>query len=333
MTARIDAAPSMATLAGRSAAEKISEVVADIRAGRVDHPAAFDSSGKAISGWLLSLAQRPQPVVECTAIYDSQPRQEVVALYEDHPSITPPWADAFLCYVNAHGNVICMQVHRVDWDGTKPSGNRWYSENEVDWSAVRWVAETSIWVGGTSADGRPLPTSGPCHSFRHAIRADGSPEDINWLALMAPRGQTGEPDPNSDIWDATLITLGAALNFLNASNVDIAEPSRPRAERRRIARTGVAVQTIVVRPPGKRRASAAAVRPIDDCETVLSQVRGHFSHYGPQYGRGLLFGKLTGKFWIPGHIRGVGDGEEPKNYVLKPSAESAQSDFPVDVTA
>lgn len=36
----------------------------------------------------------------------------------------------------------------------------------------------------------------------------------------------------------------------------------------------------------------------------LHVARGHFSHYGPEYGRGLLFGKYAGKFWIESHLRG-----------------------------
>lgn len=311
----------------RAVAEQIAEVVADIRAGRVNHPAAFDRAGTRSSIERLAFAQLPQPVVDCTAIFNSQRVADMIRLYEDHPSITPPWDDAFLAYVNTFGNVIGLQVHRVDWDGSTPDARFWVSDNETDWSRVRWIAETAVWVGGVSGDGRPMPTSGPCHLFRHAIHEDGSPADINWVALMAPRGQSGRhdevEDENRRTWEAAMVTLGASLNFLNASNVSIAEPARDRPTRRRMARTGVTVQTIVVRPPGKRRAASTAARPIDDSETVVSPVRGHFSHYGEQYNRGLLFGKYAGKFWIPGHVRGAGEDEpaapEPKSYVLVPA--------------
>ncbi len=308
---------------GRSPAEPIAEVVADIRAGRTHHPAAVDEPGFVASLKSLRRAQLPQPVVDCTAIFHMQRAADSVALYEDHPQITPPWDDALLCYVNTFGNVVALQVHRTEWDGSTPKG--WFTENEIDWSQVRWIAETAVWVGGVSGDGRPMPTSGPCHMFRHAVNATGSPEDINWIALMAPRGQHAERDglvdPHKEAWDAAMITLGASLNFLNASNVSIAEPARPRPERRRIARTGVEVQTIVVRPPGKRRASSGAPRPLAAGESVLSPVRGHFSHYGPDYGKGLLFGKYAGKFYIPSHVRGEGEAE-PRDYVLKPREAS-----------
>lgn len=309
----------------RPPAESIAEVVADIRAGRVQHPAATDRIGTELSHLMLGRAQRQQPVVDCQEIFSQQLSRREFSMYDDWPSITPSWADAMLGYVNTHGNTVLMQVHRADHDGTTLDHAAWRTENPVDWSRVKWISEAAIWIGGHSTTAnRAIPTSGPCHIIRHAIRDDGAPEDINWIALLAGRAQSGAhigaDDPAVAVWEAAMVTLGATLNFLNASNVDVAVPARPRAERRRIARTGVDVQTIVVRPPGKHRAGCG-IRPIDSMETVLSPVRGHFSHYGPKYGRGLLFGKIEGKFWVPGHVRGADAGDVPqqRNYQLKPA--------------
>lgn len=310
-------------------AEPIAAVVADIRAGRTHHPAAIDEPGIITSLKLLLRAQEPQPVIDCTSIFNGwMANNKSINLYDDLPSITPPWENALLCYVNTHGNVICLQVQRQDHDAcTIPPREDWYTDNDIDWSRVRWIAETAVWVGGKSGDGKPMRTSGPCHMFRHAIHEDGSPADINWIALLAKRGQRAEvsdlDDANRAVWDTSMIVLGASLNFLNASNVDTAEPHRPRPTRRRLARTGVTVQAIVVRPAGKHRAKSSAARPIDASETVLSPVRGHWARYGVD-GRGLLFGKYSGKFWIPAHARGAGDGAEPqRDYVLKPKESVA----------
>lgn len=39
------------------------------------------------------------------------------------------------------------------------------------------------------------------------------------------------------------------------------------------------------------------------------------------HGRGLLFGKLAGRFWIPQHARGDREhGESVADYALQPSA-------------
>lgn len=304
-------------------AEPIAEVVADIRAGKVEHPAGFDASGRRCSKLYLDRAQLPQPVVDCTAIYDSYLASDKgVHLYDDHPSIVPPWTDALLCYVNQHGNVTALQVNRRDWDGSTPSLDDWYTQNEVDWSRVRWIATTAIWVGGRNGAGQYLPTSGPCHLLRHAIYDDGSLADLNWVSLLDRRGLRKETrevdcDPNRHVWDTATVMVGAVLNFLGASNVEVAEPHRTRPIRRRLARTGVQVQAIVVRPPGKRRAVSAVPRPIEAGEQVFSPVRGHFVRYGVEGREGLLFGKYAGKFWVPAFARG-GLGDDVKDYLLKP---------------
>jgi hypothetical protein len=313
-------------------AEPIAAVVADICAGRVDHPAGTDLSGKRLSAMMLGRAQLPQPVVDCTAILDAQRHLAQIDMYDDYPQITPPWNDVMLAYVNTFQNVYVLQVHRIDWDGTAPTRDLWHTDNQVDWPRVRWVAETSIWIGGRAGDGHLMPTSGPCHVFRHAIHDDGTPADINWLALLAPRGQFGQhgeiDDNNQRVWDMAMVTLGASLNFLNAANVDIAEPFRSRPTRRRLARTGVTVQTIVVRPPGKRRIGGGGARPIDASEAVFSPVRGHFARYGVEGREGLLFGKYAGKFWVPSHVRGADDAD-PKDYVLRPrTADNANQQTP-----
>ena len=36
----------------------------------------------------------------------------------------------------------------------------------------------------------------------------------------------------------------------------------------------------------------------------LTSVRGHFREYGDAYGKGLLFGKHEGRFFIPSFARG-----------------------------
>jgi hypothetical protein len=314
------------------APELIAEVVADLRAGRVYMPAAIDSTGVFLSKRCLARAQLQQPVVDCTSIFNRFTRGGPVSLFEDHPEITPPWPDALLAFANHFGNAIVLQVHSYEWDGRAPAPNDWYTDEDINWPRVRWIAETSIFAGGgTTNSNQPLGTVGPCHLLRHAIRDDGGPEDINWVALMAEHGRRGtaeeSDDPNKDTWMAATATLGASLNFLNCANVEVAEPRRPRPQRRRLERTGVTVQTIVVRPPGKRsnHTNSSEARPMDALDTPISPVRGHAARYGPKYDRGLLFGKHEGKFWIPGHVRNarnVSNDQTPvRDYTLKPTGD------------
>lgn len=285
-------------------AEPIAEVIADIRAGRVRH----QINDPLVNAYLLARATQPQPVVDASAIYAAQIDRATtsgVNLYEDFPSTVSPWDDALLAYVNTHGNVMVLQVHQEPWDDAR----RWHTPNEVDWARVRWLVEASVWLGGRNGSGKPIPTSGPLHLLKYAVHEDGSPADMHWVALLGSSDQ--EP------WEMPTVVLNAALNFLACSNVEVAEPKRPFPVRQRLRKTRVQVQTIVVRPPGRRRVATAASRPMDELDVPLTSVRGSFGRYGPQFGTGLLFGKLAGKFWRPAHARGTGEAE-PRHYVLKP---------------
>jgi hypothetical protein len=320
-------------------AEPIAEVVADIRAGRAHNP-LHGKGGTATAATALHRAIQPQPTVDATAIYTGLLDRATgpgINIYDDFPQVTSPWDEASICYINNHGNVIVLQVHSEPWTQER----RWQTGNPVDWWRVKWLVETFIWIGGQSASG-PLPTTGPVHLLQHAVYADGAPADMHWVQILPPRHQLTEGDhyvrvnaldptnPNppaggdDPTWEMPLAVLNASLNFLSCTNVEVAEPARPRAARRRLGRTGVTVQEIVVRPAGKRTRSSGS-RMADAHDTPLTTVRGHFSRYGPEYGRGLLFGKYSGKFWVPGHARGkAGDGEvrDYRDYRLQPKKAS-----------
>jgi hypothetical protein len=294
-------------------AEAIAAVVADLRAGRVAHL----TRDHAMNTALLARAQQPQPVVDITAIYASVVERATsvgVDMYGDFPTATSPWDEALFAYVNRHGNVMVMQVHQEPWTDDR----RWETGNPVEWDRVRWLVEATIWHGGRGGDGRAVPTGGPVRLLQHAVYDDGSPGDMHWVALS----RAGE---STEVWEMPTVALTAALNFLGCSNVEVAEPKRPFPVRQRLRKTRVQVQTIVVRPPGKRsQRGGSGFRPVDELDVPLTSVRGSFGHFGEQYGRGLLFGKLSGKFWRPAHARGAGEGGQ-KNYVLKPDRESVKT--------
>lgn len=273
---------------------------------------AEQAAGRVVTDEAMQRAKRPQPVVDATALYQHVlARQTPIALYDDHPCVTPPWEQAMVCFANKHGNIIVCQLTRFDFDGKS-----WNTINEVDWDRVRWVTEVFFWGGGRSGSGVEVATTGPLHHVQIAIYEDGSPIDIHWTQVL--------PKIHLDSWEIPQLTLLSALNFLNCRNVETVEPERPRPVRRRLQRLGVAVQTIVVRPVGKRARSTQDGSGGGDA-VPLSSVRGHFAHYGPQYGRGKLFGKLEGRYWIPGHARGsaeAGGTDAPRDYVLQPGAAS-----------
>lgn len=279
-------------------AEAIARVVADLRAKRVRVPDEWNSTA---GNELLSLPM--SPVIDATDIYRSivdTPRD--MFPYEDHPCIAPPWEHAVVSFVNGHGNVISIVTMTVP----KGPDDQWQTDADthvIDWDRVKWNVLALLFIGGRSPHlAGPIPTSGPLWGWRIAVYEDGSPADLRWVEVTP--GDAHE-------WDIASLVLLGSLNFLNCSNVDVAIPARPRAETRRIARTGVEVHTISVYPPGKATRTTSTETALG---APLRSVRGHFAHYGPDYHRGLLFGKLAGRFWIP--QRAV--GETTNDYELRP---------------
>jgi len=61
----------------------------------------------------------------------------------------------------------------------------------------------------------------------------------------------------------------------------------------------------------------------------LHVCRGHMRGYGPEFGKGLLFGRYAGLYFIPAHARGnARNGFVDKDYFIPPSLDTAVS-FPV----
>lgn len=313
-------------------AEAIARVVADLRAGTISVPPAHARGSQEDRGFQAvarMLAEDPDgPVVDATAIYRSLvDNPHPVHVYEDHPNIAPPWPTAVIGYANEYGNVLAMTVIARDIPEDERGTELWEPHTKVgpdgetidptidhgvDWQRVRWVTEVIVWVGGRGSQTGPVPTTGPMHLWRLATYDDGEPADYRWVQLLP-----GYPVQHWDM--AHLVCLGA-LNFLNCRNVQLVEPGRPRAERKRLERTGVRVSTINVLPIGRARRGAKRGDPVG---VPLSSVRGHFAHYGAccshHEPRGQLFGKLTGRYWIPQHARGTADlGEVRSDYRLRP---------------
>lgn len=107
-----------------------------------------------------------------------------------------------------------------------------------------------------------------------------------------------------------------AIHLLNCRNV-ITEPVPMSRQRRRwFQQRNQSVSPeyrIVVNVPGKKSHTLAGPRRPGEQPLPAHMVRGHFAEYTEDK---PLFGKYAGRFWIPSHVRGVGDAE-PKDYVVR----------------
>lgn len=270
-------------------AEPIARVVADLRARKVRLlPGSLLDGGDAAT--FIQRVKDPV-VVDVSPVHDQiAGADKMVMLYEDHPCVAPPWPEFVFGYLNSFNNVVMLHGTADSADGKLP----WEPAQPVDLARLRWVVTVVLYVGGRNGDGQSVPTTGPLYCWQIAVYDDGAPADIRWYQL--------HPTMDADQWTNAMLTAMGSLNFLNASNVAVAEPARSRPERRRLERLGSTVHTIHVYPPGKRR---ERISPPDSGVPLgegASAVRGHFRHYGEQYNKGLLFGRYAGKFWVPARV-------------------------------
>jgi hypothetical protein len=298
--------------------ENVARLLRDLTSGRIE--------------WRDSILPREKLVRDLRAatIVDSQTVYDRVALdteftYDPYETLLAPIEPRVLVtFENVHGNAVGLMSWSFDQVDHKVSESfwaiqemeRWESKSgthEIDWDRVRWTTVLLEFAGGESKQlGRRVSTTGPIYAWTIAVYGDGSPADIRWLDITYRFG----PDVGTHV---TSIVFLQTLNFLNCSNIDLApaEPRGDRAARRRLARAAGDLRwhELVVRPVGKRSTSSKRAIPLD--EMPLHTVRGHFHRYGPDYNRGLLFGKLAGRFYIPPHARGNPDrGVVEKDYRL-----------------
>lgn len=293
--------------------EAIGAAVADLRSHRVNlTPRARRRSVGDLVGpkWLVA----GTPVVDATAIFRSLVDDgKEFDLYGNN--VAPPWSQAVIGFHNLYGNVMLLDVYETDtdavdqWqpaDGDDSTAPDKRGTHTIEWGKVQSVLHASLWLGGRVKTGDAFPTTGPFHVWRIPIYPGGEMADVRWHQLE---------ETSEEITNSAIMVLLATFNFLNCRNVTLVEPHRPRAMQRRIARHGFRVSELSVTPMG---ASVRSDPSGNHITLPLHSVRGHFAEYGKN-GKGLLFGKYAGRFWVPQHARGSSEvGVVSQEFTLKP---------------
>lgn len=117
--------------------------------------------------------------------------------------------------------------------------------------------------------------------------------------------------------------FGCAL--LHCNNVGEQHERLPRPEARKRERDGlpaVVWKTLAVDPMPKPKTPTEVGDALDERAVKrLHLVRGHFREYGTE-GRGLLSGRIAGRFWIPPTAKGsASEGLVVKSYRLAPKGK------------
>jgi hypothetical protein len=120
-----------------------------------------------------------------------------------------------------------------------------------------------------------------------------------WQATQYPHFEINVQSPTY------LHVSGLALTFLNSRNVELLKPPPGSSKKRRPRKEKFESRyyRIKVNAIGQRYERIGG-RGATGISQALHIVRGHFREYGPEFGKGLLFGKYAGRFWVAAHTSG-----------------------------
>lgn len=281
---------------------ELAELVGNIRRGRCIIATDWPHAPLAVEA-VIDTKEHSElvPLIDATFIYDSYRQRDEVWLYEDHPSLLPPWQECFIGYRNIHGNAVVSYVIADPW---RPEfAWRTAGEEGNDLTGAAWRISIFMFASGTDTEGFHVSAIGPIAYSRIAINADGRPLDIGWVEIAEGQGSKGGD------W-SRFTTLGV-FSFMNCRNIEIVEPNYSRAHRRREDRSGGPRSSVLTISERGRRTPGKA-GPGEPIQTPMTSVAGHYRHYGDccpgqHEPRGLLFGKYTCRIWDPQRARGVAE--------------------------
>ncbi len=125
-----------------------------------------------------------------------------------------------------------------------------------------------------------------------------------------------------DLYQSLCDYVLCVLQFLSCKNASLElRDNDPKEVQRALKRHGgnadnYRYHVLTVRPAGSK-----AGTPGEEMGIMPRHVcRGHFAEYGPEFNKGLLFGKYSGRFFIPPHMKGKREnGVVEKDYRLAPN--------------
>lgn len=151
-------------------------------------------------------------------------------------------------------------------------------------------------------------------------------QQTNQFMLMAldAEGRSGRnvvkapPRNDGDIVDSYFYPVFYAISLLHCRNVEVRDRPVSRQQRRMAERTGkpaITYKELVIDAFRKQVRYESGQSGDNQIKRALHICRGHFATYGEH---NPLFGRLTGTFWRPMHVRGNKDaGEVHKTYKVK----------------
>lgn len=194
---------------------------------------------------------------------------------------------------------------------------------------IRWWMKIDVFI--------QMNGHGPIAPFFNTIvfiRDDGSvyaPNNHASAMMMSFHAQ--DEDQRQIMKDASFDMFGSyvgpammALSFMHCRNVRLEQQIPPsklsHARKKRYGKPLVRYHTLDIQPM-QRVLRDQSEKEHTTIRQSLHIMRGHFKHYGSQWGTKKLFGKLEGTYWWGDTVRGsVHEGIVDKDYRAHPEKES-----------
>ncbi len=269
--------------------------------------------------------------------------QEVFSLGKDFPNSAPPF-DLFWLEARSPAEV-WNKKGRVAWPVPIRSWGALVNAKDLDTATAferaimqqagiaahdtKWLMTMFLVVEPESGlDRRSLWTS-----WTVSVRADGTTrgdgqgdvfglmsDSLTAMAKKTMQGTTMSAELSSAIRMFTDPLL-LSLSFMHCKNVSVQSVDPPEQSARAVKRHGgiplMRYHTLDIEPMKKVLREEGHAQQTG-LKNALHICRGHFSEYGASFGKGKLFGKHEGRFWMPMHTRGnASAGVVVKDYKVK----------------
>lgn len=262
-----------------------------------------------------------------TEFYFAGTDKEEWDLSRDFPYLIPPFDKVWL--ETNRPTIINSSVHgSMQWGRVRPA--RWAVyviradvdpslRNNIhpDWAKVRPIlpeGSKHIVMLQLCCDTFGFFSSHILVVDEHGTPLEHEPGQMAHFWIAAPGVTADQLSATREMSASLVYPALLAMSLLNCKNVDVSEVDAPRSLRRTAKRNNAPVSKYYVLNVDvlRREVTSHAKATGNSIAKSLHICRGHFATYTDDH---PLFGKYTGRFWKPSHVRGsVQSGVVVKDY-------------------
>lgn len=306
----------------------------DVLAGRLVVRASYERNAD-----VMDVTKKFMVAVDQAVAFDVQNVAEYVGAHpnlnpkKDVPTIAPPFELMWFEHRHHEYSEFEVGILVASVDSDEDHARSFLTRESVGSPLLafadtpRWCSDYYVWLRMASLF---QDSFGPVCVCSTVLNTDGLPCAVDESGEPVIRVTEMKHTPLYDNFNdvpqgfiEALIPTQMALAFLHCKNVRISESIPKRHEQRAAKRRGDPVltfRTLDIEPMRKVLANQGGIAR-NGLKKALHICRGHFATYTDDK---PLFGKYSGQFWIPAHVRGTAEaGTIVKDYRVEAPKEVA----------